>query len=47
MVEGQGIEIRYLVFDTRLDPGKNAAARRSIAYLIDRQSIVDNVYNSL
>ena len=45
VVEGQGIEIRYLVFNTKLDPGKNTAVRRSIAYLIDRQSIVDNVYN--
>jgi len=45
VVEGQGIEIRYLVFNTKLDPGKNTAVRRSIAYTIDRQSIVDNVYN--
>jgi len=45
VVEGQGIEIRYLVFNTKLDPGKDKAVRRAIAYTIDRQSIVDNVYN--
>lgn len=45
IVEGQGIEIRYLVFNTKLDPGKDKAVRRAIAYTIDRQSIVDNVYN--
>ena len=45
IVEGQGIEIRYLVFNTKLDPGKDEAVRRAIAYTIDRQSIVDNVYN--
>jgi peptide/nickel transport system substrate-binding protein len=45
VVEGQGIEIRYLVFNVKLDPGKERAVRRSVAYLVDRQSIVDNVYN--
>jgi peptide/nickel transport system substrate-binding protein len=45
IVEGQGIEIRYLVFNTKLQPGNEKAVRRAIAYLIDRQSIVDNVYN--
>ncbi|MDT4940727.1 MAG: peptide/nickel transport system substrate-binding protein, partial [Pseudonocardiales bacterium] len=45
VVEGSGIEIRYMVFNTKLAPGNNKAVRRAIAYTIDRQSIVDNVYN--
>ncbi len=45
VVEGQGIETRYLVFNTKLDPGKQLAVRRSVAYLIDRDSIAKNVYN--
>ena len=45
MVEGQGIEIRYLVFNVKLPPSNELAVRRSIAYLIDRQSIANNVYN--
>ena len=45
VVEGQGIEIRYLVFNVKLPPSNQLAVRRSIAYLIDRQSIAHNVYN--
>jgi peptide/nickel transport system substrate-binding protein len=45
VVEGQGIEIRYLVFNVKLPPSDQLAVRRSIAYLIDRQSIAHNVYN--
>ncbi|MDX6593565.1 MAG: peptide/nickel transport system substrate-binding protein [Gaiellales bacterium] len=45
VVEGNGTEIRYLVFNTKLEPGNNKAVRRAVAYTVDRQSIVDNVYN--
>jgi peptide/nickel transport system substrate-binding protein len=45
---GKGIEIRYLVFNQDLQPGDNdaqkLAIRRAVAYTIDRQAIVDNVY---
>jgi peptide/nickel transport system substrate-binding protein len=49
VVGGKGIEIRYLVFNLTLQPGNNDAQKRAIrraaAYTIDRQAIVDNVYN--
>ena len=45
VVEGNGTEIRYMVFNVGLDPGKSLAVRKAIAYTIDRQAIVDNVYN--
>jgi peptide/nickel transport system substrate-binding protein len=45
VVEGNGTEIRYMVFNTDLEPGSNVAVRKAIAYLVDRQAIVDNVYN--
>jgi peptide/nickel transport system substrate-binding protein len=45
VVEGNGTEIRYLVFNTKLEPGNNKAVRQAMAYVIDRQAIVDNVYN--
>jgi peptide/nickel transport system substrate-binding protein len=45
VVEGNGTEIRYLVFNLSLEPGKNEAVRKAMAYVIDRQAIVDNVYN--
>ena len=45
VVEGNGTEIRYMVFNVNLEPGKALAVRKAMAYLIDRQAIVDNVYN--
>jgi peptide/nickel transport system substrate-binding protein len=45
VVEGNGTEIRYMVFNTGLQPGKELAVRKAAAYVIDRQAIVDNVYN--
>jgi peptide/nickel transport system substrate-binding protein len=45
VVEGNGTEIRYMVFNVNLEPGKNEAVRKAMAYVIDRQAIVDNVYN--
>jgi peptide/nickel transport system substrate-binding protein len=45
VVEGNGTEIRYLVFNLKLEPGNELAVRRAVAQTIDRQAIVDNVYN--
>ena len=45
VVEGNGTEIRYMVFNTKLAPGKDLAVRKAMAYTIDRQAIADNVYN--
>ena len=49
VVSGNGTEIRYLVFNTDLQPGtddaQKLAIRQAAAQVIDRQSIADNVYN--
>jgi peptide/nickel transport system substrate-binding protein len=45
VVTGNGIEIRYMVFNTKLAPVDNVAVRQAIAYSIDRDSIAKNVYN--
>jgi peptide/nickel transport system substrate-binding protein len=49
VVEGVGVEIRYLAFNLNLQPGDNAeqkkAIRRAVAYTIDRQAIAENVWN--
>jgi peptide/nickel transport system substrate-binding protein len=49
VVQGEGAEIRYLNFNLNLQPGDNdqqkTAIRQAVAQTIDRQSIVDNVYN--
>jgi len=45
VVDGQGAEIRYMVFNLNLDPGSQLAVRQAAAYLIDRQAIADNVYD--
>ncbi len=49
VVSGNGTEIRYLVFNTKLQPGdsdaQKLAIRQAAAQVIDRQSIADNVYN--
>jgi peptide/nickel transport system substrate-binding protein len=48
VVEGNGTEIRYLVFNLDLQPGQTdeekLAIRRAVAYTIDRQAIAENVY---
>jgi peptide/nickel transport system substrate-binding protein len=48
VVEGNGTEIRYLVFNLDLQPGtsdaEKLAVRRAVAYTIDRQAIAENVY---
>jgi peptide/nickel transport system substrate-binding protein len=45
VVTGPGAEIRYMVFNLKLPPADKAAARRAVAYVIDRASIAKNVYN--
>ncbi len=49
VVQGEGAEIRYLNFNLDLQPGdtdeEKLAIRQAVAQTIDRQSIVDNVYN--
>ena len=45
VVEGNGTEIRYLVFNLEHEPGSNLAVRKAVAQTIDRQAIADNVYN--
>jgi peptide/nickel transport system substrate-binding protein len=49
VVQGEGAEIRYLNFNLDLQPGdddaQKLAVRQAVAQTIDRQSIVDNVYN--
>jgi peptide/nickel transport system substrate-binding protein len=49
VVGGKGIEIRYLVFNTKLQPGTNdaqkLAIRRAVAYTVDRQAVATNVYD--
>jgi peptide/nickel transport system substrate-binding protein len=49
VVGGKGIEIRYLVFNTKLQPGSNdaqkLAIRRAVAYTVDRQAVATNVYD--
>jgi peptide/nickel transport system substrate-binding protein len=49
VVGGQGVEIRYLVFNENLQPGdtdeQKLAIRRAVAYTIDRQAIAKNVYD--
>lgn len=44
VVEGAGTEIRYLVFNVNLEPGDDLAVRKAVALTIDRQAIVENVY---
>lgn len=45
VLEGQGAEIRYLGFNLSFDPVSELAVRQAAAMTIDRQAIVDNVYN--
>jgi peptide/nickel transport system substrate-binding protein len=46
--QGEGIEIRYIVFNLRVQPGSTTvqkhAIRQAVAYLINRQDIVTAVY---
>lgn len=44
VLEGPGGEIRYFAFNLSLPPGDELAVRQAAAMLVDRQAIVDNVY---
>ncbi|MGH9106874.1 MAG: ABC transporter substrate-binding protein [Acidimicrobiales bacterium] len=48
LVEGHGIEIRYIVFNLHTQPGSNAsqklAIRHAVAYVVNRQDLAANVY---
>ncbi|NYI03973.1 ABC transporter substrate-binding protein [Allostreptomyces psammosilenae] len=45
VVEGEGTEIRYTVFNVTTPPADNKAVRQAIAQLVDREAIAENVYN--
>jgi peptide/nickel transport system substrate-binding protein len=49
IVEGNGTEIRYLVFNLKLMSGDNdeqkKAIRQAVAQTVDRQALAENVYN--
>jgi peptide/nickel transport system substrate-binding protein len=44
---GNGITIRYLVFNVKRAPVNNPAVRQAIAYLMPRQAIATRVYHGL
>ncbi len=48
VLQGEGIEIRYIVFNLKVQPGSTAAQkhaiRQAVAYLINRQDIAKDVY---
>src|SRR3954453_7943737 len=44
VVDGDGTEIRYIVFNVKKAPVDNIAVRKAIAQVIDRQSIATQVY---
>jgi peptide/nickel transport system substrate-binding protein len=49
VVQGNGTEIRYIVFNLEQQPGDSAqqkeAIRKAVAMTVDRQAIAENVYN--
>ena len=45
MHAGDGVVIRYLVFNPTRAPTNNPAVRKAIAYLIPRQTIANRVYH--
>lgn len=49
VVEGQGADIQYMVFNTKLQPGRTPAqklaVRTAMAMSVDRTEIADNVFN--
>jgi peptide/nickel transport system substrate-binding protein len=47
IVEGKGTVIRYLVWNLGLEPGDELAVRKAAAYLMDRPTIAEQVYNGL
>ncbi|MGH3342333.1 MAG: ABC transporter substrate-binding protein [Carbonactinosporaceae bacterium] len=45
VVDGEGTEIRYIVFNLKQQPGNEQAVRQAMAMLVDRQAIAENVYS--
>ncbi|MDX6327421.1 MAG: peptide/nickel transport system substrate-binding protein, partial [Nocardioidaceae bacterium] len=45
VIEGQGAEFRYWVFDFKSATAKQLAVRQAIAYLIDRDTIAKDAYD--
>ncbi|MCF3964414.1 ABC transporter substrate-binding protein [Streptomyces fuscigenes] len=46
LTEMPGLEIRYLGFDTDSPVAKNKAVRQAMAYVVDRDALVDKVYGA-
>lgn len=50
VIEGQGAEIQYLVFNLKLMPGdspeQKTAVRKAVATTIDREAIAEDIYNN-
>lgn len=46
LVESPGLEIRYLVFNTKAETVEDKAVRQAMAQLIDRSELVGKVYGS-
>jgi peptide/nickel transport system substrate-binding protein len=50
IVVGKGLEIRYIVFNLKIQPGSNTAQklaiRKAVAYLVNRASIAKYVYKA-
>ena len=50
VLQGKGIEIRYIVFNLKVQPGKTAkqktAIRQAVSYLINRADIAKNIYKA-
>jgi peptide/nickel transport system substrate-binding protein len=44
VVDGDGTEIRYIVFNVKKKPVDDVAVRKAVAQIIDRQAIATNVY---
>jgi len=44
LVEGEGASIRYIVFNTLLEPGDDVNVRKAVAAAIDRERIVEDVF---
>ena len=44
VIEGPGAYIRYIVFNVKMKPFDDPKVRQAISYAVDRQTIVDKVY---
>ena len=51
LVQGKGIEIRYIAFNLKIEPGSTAAqklaVRQAMAYVLNRQAIATNIYHGI